>query len=65
MRDLGGGFKASYERRSDGCHEVRFFRNGRMVAAHVFKPGREDEALQTFTGVSREDLLLVRRKNVP
>jgi len=54
---MGGGFKASYEVRPDGCHEVRFFRNGRKVVATVFHPAREEDALQAFTSTTREDLL--------
>ena len=49
IRDLGCGFKASYE--------VRFFRNGRKIVANVFKPEREEEALHVFTGTTREQLL--------
>lgn len=54
---MGGGFKASYEVRADGVHEVRFFRNGRKVIAHAFKPEREEDALEVFTGTTREQLL--------
>lgn len=57
IRDLGGGFKASYELRPDGSHEVRFFRYGRKIVANVFKPWREEEALHVFTGTTREQLL--------
>jgi hypothetical protein len=57
IRDLGCGFKASYEVRPDGFHEVRFFRYGRKIVANVFKPGREEEALHVFTGTTREQLL--------
>lgn len=56
-RDLGRGFKAAYERLSDGCFEVKFFRNGRKIVGTVFRPHREEDALRVFTGTTREDLM--------
>jgi hypothetical protein len=51
------GFKASYEVRPDGFHEVRFFRYGRKIVAAVFRPGREEDALHVFTGTTSDQLL--------
>jgi hypothetical protein len=54
---MGQGFKAAYEVRADGFHEVRFFRYGRLIVSTAFRPGREDDALKVFTGTTREELM--------
>jgi hypothetical protein len=57
IRDLGCGFKASYETRADGWFEVCFFRNGRRLISSAFKPEREEDALKVFTGTTRDQLM--------
>jgi hypothetical protein len=56
-RDLGLGFKVTYERRSDGSHIVRFFRYGRRYDEMTFRAAAEDDALRLFTTIKAEVLL--------
>jgi len=56
-RDLGLGFKVTYERRSDGSHLLRFFRYGRRYKETTFRAAAEDDALRLFTTIKAEALL--------
>jgi hypothetical protein len=56
-RDMGLGFKASYQRREDGWHQVLFFRYGRRVRELTFRPHQEDDALRAFTTTKPDEML--------
>ena len=55
IRDIGSGFKASYEVTPDGMHHVNFFRNGRKIYGRVFK--QQGDALMAFTATTRLQLV--------
>ncbi len=54
---MGLGFKATYQRREDGWHQVLFFRYGRRVRELTFRPHQEDDALRAFTTTKPDEML--------
>lgn len=54
---MGLGFKATYQRREDGWHEVLFFRYGRRMQELTFRPNQEDDALRVFTTAKPDEIL--------